>query len=38
VLRTLLGLTNPDAEEMLGGIDPLKLRSSLMLFARADPQ
>ena len=32
-------LTHPDrsAEQVLGGIDALKLRSSMTLFARADP-
>ena len=32
-------LTHPDrsAEQILGGIDALKLRSSMTLFARADP-
>jgi uncharacterized protein (DUF1810 family) len=27
-----------DPEDVLGGIDALKLRSSMTLFARADPQ
>jgi uncharacterized protein (DUF1810 family) len=35
--RTLLELSDPDPEEVLGGIDALKLRSSMTLFARADP-
>jgi uncharacterized protein (DUF1810 family) len=27
----------PSAEDILGGIDAMKLRSSMTLFARADP-
>jgi uncharacterized protein (DUF1810 family) len=36
--RTLLELQDPDPEEVLGGIDALKLRSSMTLFVRADPR
>jgi uncharacterized protein (DUF1810 family) len=36
--RTLLELPGSDREEVLGGIDALKLRSSMTLFVRADPQ
>jgi uncharacterized protein (DUF1810 family) len=35
--RALLELPGSDPEEVLGGIDALKLRSSMTLFARADP-
>jgi uncharacterized protein (DUF1810 family) len=35
--RILTGLDVSDAEEVFGGIDALKLRSSMTLFARADP-
>jgi uncharacterized protein (DUF1810 family) len=35
--RMLLELPDPDAADVLGGIDALKLRSSMTLFARADP-
>ncbi len=33
----LLDLGNSDAERVLGPVDALKLRSSMTLFARADP-
>ena len=33
----LTGLDTPSAEEVFGGIDAMKLRSSVTLFARADP-
>ncbi len=36
--RALLELQDPDPEQVLGGTDALKLRSSVTLFARADPQ
>ncbi len=36
--RTLLELPPSDPGEILGGIDALKLRSSMTLFARADPR
>ncbi len=36
--RTLLELPDSDPKEVLGGIDALKLRSSMTLFARADPR
>jgi uncharacterized protein (DUF1810 family) len=36
--RTLLQLQDPDPEGVLGGIDALKLRSSMTLFVRADPR
>ena len=35
--RALLDLDTDDAEQVLGGIDAVKLRSSMTLFARADP-
>jgi uncharacterized protein (DUF1810 family) len=35
--RTLTELPTGSAEEVFGGIDALKLRSSMTLFARADP-
>jgi uncharacterized protein (DUF1810 family) len=35
--RALLGVTDRSAEQILGGIDAMKLRSSMTLFARADP-
>ena len=35
--EALLGATDRSAEEMLGGIDALKLRSSMTLFLRAAP-
>jgi uncharacterized protein (DUF1810 family) len=35
--RALLGHTDKSATEILGGIDALKLRSSMTLFARAAP-
>jgi uncharacterized protein (DUF1810 family) len=35
--RALTQLSTGSAEEVLGGIDALKLRSSMTLFARADP-
>jgi uncharacterized protein (DUF1810 family) len=35
--RALLDLPTDDAEAVLGGIDAMKLRSSMTLFARADP-
>lgn len=34
----LLGLDTHDAEAVMGNIDAVKLRSSMTLFARADPQ
>ncbi len=36
--RALTQLTTTSAEEVFGGIDALKLRSSMTLFARADPE
>lgn len=35
--RILTGLPSRSAEEVFGGIDAMKLRSSMTLFARADP-
>lgn len=35
--RVLIGLEKADAQEIFGAIDALKLRSSMTLFARADP-
>jgi uncharacterized protein (DUF1810 family) len=35
--RILTGLGTTSAEEVFGGIDAMKLRSSMTLFARADP-
>ncbi len=35
--RALLDLETDDAGRVLGGIDAMKLRSSMTLFARADP-
>ena len=35
--RTLIALATDSAEAVFGGIDALKLRSSMTLFARADP-
>ena len=35
--RALLGVDGRSAERILGGIDALKLRSSMTLFLRADP-
>jgi uncharacterized protein (DUF1810 family) len=35
--QALLGVPDRSAEEILGGIDALKLRSSMTLFARAAP-
>jgi uncharacterized protein (DUF1810 family) len=35
--EALLALPRTSAEEVLGGVDALKLRSSMTLFARADP-
>ena len=35
--EALLALDGDDAEAVLGGIDAIKLRSSVTLFARADP-
>lgn len=35
--RALLGLEGVSAERVLGGIDAVKLRSSMTLFALADP-
>jgi uncharacterized protein (DUF1810 family) len=35
--RALLELPDRSAEEVLGAVDALKLRSSMTLFARADP-
>jgi uncharacterized protein (DUF1810 family) len=35
--RALLGLSGVSAEEVLGGIDAIKVRSSMTLFAIADP-
>jgi uncharacterized protein (DUF1810 family) len=34
----VLGLTGTSADEVLGGVDALKLRSSMTLFARAAPE
>ncbi len=36
--QALLSVTDRSAEEILGGIDALKLRSSMTLFGRADPR
>jgi uncharacterized protein (DUF1810 family) len=36
--RALLGHVDRSAEEVLGGIDAIKLRSSMTLFARAAPE
>ena len=36
--RALLDVQGHDAEAVLGGIDAMKLRSSMTLFARADPE
>jgi uncharacterized protein (DUF1810 family) len=36
--RALLSHPDKSAEEILGGIDAIKLRSSMTLFARAEPQ
>ena len=36
-VQALLAHAGPSAEQMLGGIDALKLRSCLTLFARATP-
>jgi uncharacterized protein (DUF1810 family) len=36
--RVVAGLGSDSAEEVFGGIDALKLRSSMTLFARADPR
>jgi uncharacterized protein (DUF1810 family) len=35
--RALLALPGPSAEEVLGAVDAMKLRSSMTLFALADP-
>ena len=35
--RIVAGLKAPSAEDIFGGIDAMKLRSSMTLFARADP-
>ncbi len=35
--QVLAGHTDRSAEQILGGVDALKLRSSMTLFARADP-
>jgi uncharacterized protein (DUF1810 family) len=35
--RALLGLDGTTAEQVLGPVDAMKLRSSMTLFARADP-
>ena len=35
--RALTELSTDSAEEVFGGVDALKLRSSMTLFARADP-
>jgi uncharacterized protein (DUF1810 family) len=35
--RIVAGLDAPSAEDVFGGIDAIKLRSSMTLFARADP-
>ena len=37
VAEILAGLPGGDAEQVLGPVDALKLRSSMTLFARADP-
>jgi uncharacterized protein (DUF1810 family) len=36
--EALLSHQGPSAEQILGGIDAIKLRSSMTLFARADPE
>ena len=36
--RALLALEDVDAERVLGSVDAMKLRSSMTLFARADPE
>jgi uncharacterized protein (DUF1810 family) len=36
--RALLGHTGPSAQDVLGEIDAVKLRSSMTLFARAKPE
>jgi uncharacterized protein (DUF1810 family) len=36
--RIVVGLENRTAQEIFGGIDAIKLRSSMTLFARADPE
>jgi uncharacterized protein (DUF1810 family) len=36
--RVVRDLAAPSAEDVFGGIDAMKLRSSMTLFARADPQ
>ena len=35
--EALLGVPDRSADQILGGIDAIKLRSSMTLFARADP-
>jgi uncharacterized protein (DUF1810 family) len=35
--RTILDLDGPSAVDVLGAVDAMKLRSSMTLFARADP-
>ena len=35
--RALLDVEGASADEVLGGVDAMKLRSSMTLFARADP-
>ena len=35
--RVLIALPGPSAQDVFGGIDAMKLRSSMTLFARADP-
>jgi uncharacterized protein (DUF1810 family) len=37
VCQALLGVPDRSAEQILGGIDAVKLRSSMTLFQRADP-
>ncbi|HTU87094.1 MAG TPA: DUF1810 domain-containing protein [Solirubrobacteraceae bacterium] len=36
--RVVAGLENRTAQDIFGGIDAIKLRSSMTLFARADPE
>ena len=37
-VQALLSVEGRTAEQIMGGIDAIKLRSSMTLFARADPQ
>jgi len=36
--QLLLAIDGKDARDVLGGVDAIKLRSSMTLFARADPR